>query len=63
MNGVKKWYKSKTIIFALLFGAVSVAGIFGYADYSPSGDTVEIVNIVVSIVVVVLRYITNTAIE
>jgi len=63
MNGTKKWYKSKLIVFAVLFGLTSVAGLFGYADYTPGTDTAEIVNIVVAIITVVLRYITNTAIE
>ena len=50
---------SKTIIFAVLFGLVNVAGLFGYADYSPGTDVTEIVNVVVSVVMIALRFVTK----
>lgn len=59
----KKPVESKTIVFALLFGALHVAGLFGYADYTPGQDVTEIVNIVTAAVVVVLRLVTNKGIS
>ena len=56
---MKKFYESKTFWFAILFGLVSVAGLFGYADYTPGSDTVEIVNVVVAVIVIVLRFVTD----
>lgn len=59
---MKKWYKSRTLWFALLFGLVSIAGLFGYADFTPSGDVSEIVNICVAVIVLILRAKTNKGI-
>lgn len=59
----KKWYQSKTLWFAILFGIVQVAGLFGYADYTPSGDVAEIVGIVVSVIMIVLRFLTKQPVE
>lgn len=55
----KKWYESKTLWFAILFGIVNVAGVFGFAGYEPSADVQEISNIVVAAVFLVLRLVTN----
>lgn len=63
MNEVKGFFASKTIWFALLFAAFSVANLFGYADYTPTTDVAEIVNLVVSAVVLVLRLLTNKGIK
>lgn len=59
----KKPWMSKTLIFAVLFGAVQLAGLFGYLDYTPTEDVTEIVNIVVAVVVVILRLVTEKKIE
>ena len=56
---MKKWYESKTLWFAILYGLVSVAGLFGYLDYSPTEDVTEIVGVVVSIVMLILRFATS----
>lgn len=55
----KAWYESKTVWFAVLFGLVSVAGLFGYADYTPDTDVTEIVNVIVSVVMLILRFVTS----
>jgi multisubunit Na+/H+ antiporter MnhB subunit len=60
---MKKLFQSKTVLFAVLFFAVSVAGLFGYADYTPGSDLTEIVNIAVSVVMLVLRLVTSKGIE
>ncbi|RLC88747.1 MAG: hypothetical protein DRJ03_01465 [Chloroflexi bacterium] len=59
----KKWYASKTFWFAILFGLVHVAGLFGFADYTPSSDVAEIVNVVGAVIILILRLVTNKAIE
>jgi len=60
---MKAWYESKTVWFAVLFGLVSVAGLFGYADYTPDSNVTEIVNVVVSVIVLVLRLVTSTKVS
>lgn len=60
---MKKWYQSKTLWFALLYGLVSIAGIFGWADYQPSADTLEIVGVVVAAITLVLRLVTKQGVE
>ncbi len=60
---MKKFYKSKTLIFAVLFALVNLAGIFGYADYTPDSDLVEYVNLGVAVIVAVLRAVTKEAVE
>jgi hypothetical protein len=62
-HNTKPWYKSKTIWFFLLFLAVSVANLFGYNVYSPDPQTQEIVNIVVAVVAIILRVLSNKGIS
>ena len=59
----KKPLASKTIIFALIFGVVHIAGLLGYADYTPGQDVTEIVNVVAAATVLVLRLVTNKGIS
>ena len=59
----KKPLQSRTIIFALLFGAVHIAGLFGFVDYTPGQDVTEIVNVVAAAVVLVLRLVTNKGVS
>ena len=59
----KKWYASKTFWFAILFGVVQLAGLFGFADYEPSADVAQIVSLVGAAVVLVLRFLTNKSSE
>ena len=60
---MKKFYQSKTVWFAVLFALVSLAGLFGYADFTPSNDVAEIVNVAVAAIVLVLRLFTNKGVE
>ena len=55
----KGFWESKTFWFFLVYLVTSVAGLFGFADYTPSGDEAEIVGVVVSIVGIALRFLTN----
>lgn len=59
----KKFYESKTFWFAVIFGLVQVAGLFGFADYTPGRDVAEIVNILVAVAVIILRLMTSKKIE
>ena len=60
---MKKFYESKTFWFAILFGLVHVAGLVGFADYTPSEDVSEIVNVVGAAIFLVLRLVTNKGIS
>jgi hypothetical protein len=51
----KKWYTSKTLWFSILFGLVSLAGIFGYADFVPGDETVHYVDLGLAVLVAILR--------
>jgi len=55
----KNWYRSKSIWFGVLVAIVSVASLFGFAEYQPDAQTAEIVGLVVSAVVIVLRLVTR----
>ena len=57
--GVKSIFASKTFWFAILYGIVNVAGLLGFADFSPSSDVVEIVGVLVSAGAIVLRFVTD----
>ena len=59
----KPFYKSVTFWFALLYGALQVAGLFGYLDYTPGENVSELVGLVVSVIVFVLRLATHKAIH
>lgn len=55
----KSPWSSKTIIFFTLFAGTAVAGLFGYADWTPDTDMVEWVNIGVSAMGAWLRFVTR----
>ena len=55
----KDFYKSKTLWFGIIFGMVSIAGLFGFDAYQPDAQTAEIVGVLVSVVVIVLRLVTK----
>ena len=63
MNGSKKFYESKTFWFSVVYAIVSIAGLFGYADFTPSTDVAEIVQLSGAIIMLVLRLMTNKGIE
>ena len=51
----------KTVIFFVLTLLVAIASMFGYVDYQPSGEEAEVIAVVLSLVGLGLRLITNTA--
>jgi hypothetical protein len=55
----KPFYESKVFWFNLLFGLTALAGVFGFADFQPSEDVVEIVAVLVAAVNIALRLITK----
>ncbi len=55
----KSIFKSKTFWFAVLYGVVNLAGLVGFADYTPSSDVAEVVGIIVSAGAIALRYVTD----
>ena len=59
----KKFYQSKILWFTLLFALIQVAGIWGFADFTPSSDVVEYVNLGAAVIMAVLRAITNQGIK
>jgi GH25 family lysozyme M1 (1,4-beta-N-acetylmuramidase) len=59
----KKAWTSKTIIFFILSILVAVAGYFGFADFQLSGDQAEILTIIVSVIGIILRFITKEPVE
>lgn len=60
--GEKKWYQSKTILANILMGVAGVIGAFT-TDGSLDPKTVAILTTVAGIVNIVLRMVTDTAIE
>ena len=63
MNGNKKFYLSKTFWFSVLTVLVSAAGVFGFADFAPGADTLAIAGVVVGVVNLILRFISNQGLE
>jgi len=60
---MKKFYQSKTFWFNLLTGLVVIAGYFGFGDFQPSQNVVEIIAVIGSAVNLVLRlFFTNEGI-
>lgn len=60
---MKAPWQSKTIIFFILTLLVSIAGLFGYADYSPTPEQAQLMGVIVSIVGVILRVLTDKGIS
>lgn len=59
----KKWYTSKTLWFMVLFALVQVAGIFGYADYTPGTVVAEYIQLGVAVIGALLRALTSKGLE
>ena len=55
----KPIYLSKTFWFFLLSLLVAVAGAFGFGGYQPDAQQQEIIAVVVSVVGILLRFVTN----
>ena len=56
----KKFYASKTFWFGALWILVGAASVAGYADFVPSDDVTQIASIVNGVVIILLRYVTDT---
>ena len=59
----KDFYRSKTFWFGALSVLVGVAGLFGFADFVPGDETVQIMEVINGIVVIALRFLTNQGIH
>ena len=55
----KSIFTSKTFWFAVLYGVVNLAGLVGFADFTPSDDIAEIVGILASAGAILLRFVTR----
>ena len=55
----KKFYQSKTFWFGVLTVVVGVAGLFGFADYAPSTDLEQAMEIVLGAITILLRFLTK----
>ena len=55
----KSIFSSKTFWFATLYGVVNLAGLLGYADFTPDSDVSEVVGVLVSAGAILLRFYTN----
>lgn len=60
---MKKWYASKTLWFSILFALVNLAGVFGFAEFVPGDDVSQYVSVGVSVVVALLRFVTDKGVE
>lgn len=60
---MKPFYESKTLWFNVLALIVIVATAFGFADFEASGDIVELGSVIVAVVNIVLRFVTNKGIR
>lgn len=50
----------KTIIFFSLTALVSIAGLFGFYEWQPTGEQAELLTLIISVVGFVLRLVTKT---
>ena len=60
---MKKFYQSKTLIFTVLFALLQLAGLFGYADFTPGSDVVEYINLGAAVIMAILRAVTSEGVE
>lgn len=60
---MKQFYESKTFWFNVLFLLGAVAAYFGFGDFKPSNDSVELASVVVAIINITLRFLTTQPIE
>lgn len=56
---MKPFYQSKTFWFGALSVLVGAAGLFGFAEFIPGDDTVQIMEVVNGIIIIVLRFLTS----
>lgn len=56
---MKQFYKSKTFWFNTLALLMAVAASFGYADFQPDPETGNYALVVVTVINVILRFVTS----
>lgn len=60
---MKAFYTSKTFWFNALTVIVAVAAYFGFGDFNPNGDTVELGAVIVAVINIILRFVTTQPIK
>lgn len=60
---MKRFYQSKTLWFNALVLLVAVAGVFGFGEFKPSSEMIEIISVVVAAINIVLRLVTNQSLK
>jgi hypothetical protein len=53
------WYRSKTIWFNLLVAVIAIASLFGFADFKPTDNVIESIGVLVALVNIFLRFISQ----
>lgn len=56
---MKKVYLSKTMVFAVLYIVVGLAGALGFAEYNPSPDVVSLGLLLTGLLTALLRWFTK----
>lgn len=59
---MKPWYLSKTFWFNALYLVLGVATYFGWLDFKPDTNTIELASVVVAVINIILRYVTTVPI-
>ena len=55
----KEWYKSKVFWFNVISLVVMVAGAFGFAEFQPDEQWVQIGGVLISVINLILRFLTQ----
>jgi hypothetical protein len=56
---IKSALRSKTVWFGILYVLGAVAGLFGFADYQPTPEVNNIVEVVTGVLIIGLRFLTK----
>ena len=59
---MKPFYESKTFWFNVLFLIGAVASYFGFGEFNPSNEAVELASVLVAVLNIALRFATNKGI-
>lgn len=59
----KSFKISKTVWFGALWIVVGAAGLFGFADFLPGENVVQIGEIVNGVLIIILRFLTNQGVH
>ena len=60
---MKPFYLSKTFWFNVLFLAGGVAAYFGFADFKPTDNVMELTSVAVAVINIILRFVTTQPIS